>query len=113
MNRIVALGVCLVILLSPLMSYAVEYRTVDPGDLYYLDEFLENKQVLVIGKDRGRVKVLHVNGAVDWVTANRLLTQSESTLNDTMETIGIFGLGFAALLYMANSSASSGSPAHK
>lgn len=85
MNRIVALGLCLTIVVSPLVSQAVEYRTVDASDAYFLDELFENKLVLVLEKEQGRVKVLHVNGAVDWVAPDRLLTQSESSANDTVE----------------------------
>lgn len=108
MNRTVALCLCLIVVLSPVISQAVEYRTVDPGDIYYLDELFENKQVLVLRKDRGRVKVLHVDGAVDWITPNRLLTQRESTLNDTAETMVGLGMLFVGMVCLANPAACKG-----
>lgn len=108
-TRMIALLLCLMILFSPLVSQAVEYRSIDPGDTYFLDELFENKLVMVLGKDRGRVKVVFVNGAVDWVTPNRLLTQSESTLNDSAEQIVGLGALLVGMVCLANPSACTGS----
>lgn len=102
LHRIVALCLCLTIVLSPLLSQAVEYRTVERGDTYFVDELFENKLVLVLGKEGGRVKVLHVDGGVDWVAPERLMTRSESSLNDGVEQAAGVGLLLVGLVCLAN-----------
>lgn len=98
--RAIALFVCLAILLIPLAGQAADYRFVDRGDTYYLDHLFENQLVFVLGKENRWVKVPYQNGAVDWVSPSRLLSHSQSQVNDAAEQIAggaILGLAFIGL----------------
>lgn len=101
MTRFLIVGLCSLLLLMPVASHAADYRYVDRGDTYYLDHLFENRLVVVLGKENGWIKVRYVNGAVDWVSPSRLLTQSQSQFNDAAEQIAggaILGLAFICLL---------------
>jgi len=108
--RAIALSVSLAILLLPLAAQAADYRFVDRGDTYYLDHLFENQLVVVLGKENGWVKVRYLNGAVEWVAPNRLMTQSQSTANDTAEQVVGTGVFLLALYCLANPAACSDSP---
>lgn len=110
MTRLLVLGLCSLLLLAPVAGHAADYRFVDRGDTYYLDRLFENQLVLVLGKENGWVKVRYLNGAVDWVAPNRLMTQSQSTANDTAEQVVGTGVFLLALYCLANPAACSDSP---
>ncbi len=110
MTKFLIAGLCSLLLLMPVTSQAADYRFVDRGDTYYLDHLFENQLVVVLGKENGWVKVRYLNGAVEWVAPNRLMTQSQSTANDTAEQVVGTGVFLLALYCLANPAACSDSP---
>ena len=106
-TRLLVLGLCSLLLLSPVTGHAADYRFVDRGDTYYLDHLFENHLVVVLGKENGWVKVRYLNGAVEWVGPSRLLTQSQSNANDTAEKVVGTGVVLLALFCLANPAACS------
>lgn len=81
-------------------ALAVPIDSIEVGEPYYINNFLaENDLVYVryVDLSTGRVKVQHVNGAVDWVNASDLLTQSEARNADTGEAIGTMAVVGGAL----------------
>lgn len=100
-TRLLILGLCSLLLLSPVAGQAADYRFIDRDDIYYLDHLFENQLVVVLSKQNGWVKVRYLNGAVEWVAPSRLLTQSQSQANDAAENL--VGAGaFLLLLCLAN-----------
>lgn len=100
-TRLLILGLCSLLLLSPVAGQAADYRFIDRSDIYYLDHLFENQLVVVLSKQNGWVKVRYLNGAVEWVAPSRLLTQSQSQANDAAENL--VGAGaFLLLLCLTN-----------
>lgn len=107
MTRLLVLGLCSLLLLAPVAGHAADYRFVDRGDTYYLDHLFENQLVIVLGKENGWVKVRYLNGAVEWVAPARLMTQSQSSVNDTAEKVIVPTIALLALFCLANPAACS------
>jgi len=75
------MGFTFAFLLVTSQAFAVDIRTVDPGDVYYLYRIAgSNAAVQVVRVDipNNRVKIRYATGAVDWIRPDKLMTQRES-----------------------------------
>ncbi len=84
------------LLLTSFTAIAEDIRYIIPGERYYLKGFFSDELVIVTAVDRtrNRVKIQTSEGAVDWVSPSKLLTDSQSTDRDVTRgavAVGVIG----------------------
>lgn len=102
MKTLFTYGLCLIVLLVPVSGMAAQYRDIQPGETWYLDELFDNELVLVRGKRNGMIKVQFNSGGIDWVRPSQLLTNSQSRADDAGEGIVATGIAIILLACLAN-----------
>ncbi len=80
---------CILCVLTPVLASAVSLQSIQHGDIYYVNEFGENRRAVVRDKANGRVKIQYVGGAIEWVQPSSLLTESQSTSSEVAK--GVIG----------------------
>ena len=98
MKQFLAISLSVALFCAPLTVQAAEYRNVQPGHSYYLDQWFENQLVTVVGKENGKILIQYKDGAVDWIAPSHLMTRSESRENDGTEIAVATVIGIVALL---------------
>lgn len=79
------------------LAQAVSLASIDIGDSYYVHQDLDDNMlvtVVAIDATARKIKVRYANGAVDWVTPGRLLSQSQNDADELASAaaiIQIFG----------------------
>ncbi len=91
MKAVQVFTLCVLCALAPVMASAASLYFVQRGDIWYVDQLGKNRRAVVRDKVNGKVKILYVDGAVEWVSPSSLLTESQSMASDAAE----FGVGVA------------------
>lgn len=103
MTKTIMLRACAasLLLISSITTIAEDIRYIVPGERYYLKGVLSDDLVIVTAVDRtgNRVKIQSSEGAVDWVSPSKLLTDSQSTDRDV--TRGTVALGVIGAIVCA------------
>jgi uncharacterized membrane protein len=102
------------LLLSSISTIAEDIRYIVPGVRYYLKGVFSDDLVIVTAVDRtgNRVKIQSSEGAVDWVSPSKLLTDSQSTDRDmTRGTVAVGVIG--AILCAATEGCGDAEPAEQ
>ena len=116
MTKTIKLRACAasLLLLSSITAIAEDIRYIVPGERYYLKGILSDDLVIVTAVDRtgNRVKIQSSEGAVDWVSPSKLLTDSQSTDRDvTRGTVAVGVIG--AILCAATDGCGDAAPAEQ
>ncbi len=87
MKSFQVLTLCIFCVFTPVLASAASLQHIQRGDVWYVNEFGENRRAVVRDKVNGKVKIQYEGGAVEWVQPSRLLTESQSTSNEFAEGV--------------------------